>query len=61
MCKSVSNLEEILKALKVTIKDKRVPTQAETGVQNNIDICTASINELQDELIRVKDIKGSSI
>ncbi|SRR6266702_8050561 len=61
MCKSAQNLEEILKVLKITIKDKGVATQAETGVQNSIDACTVSINELQGELIRVQEVKGSSI
>ena len=61
MCKSLHNLEELLKVLKVTIKDKGVATQAETGVQNSIDACAISIDELQGELIRVQEVKGSSI
>lgn len=61
MCRSVQNLEETLKVLKVTIKDKGVATRAETGVQSSIDACTVSINELQGELIRVQEVKGSSI
>ena len=61
MRKSVQNLEETLKVLKVTIKDKGVATQAETGVQNSIDACTVSINELQDKLIGVQKVKGSGI
>jgi hypothetical protein len=61
MCESMRNLEETLKVLKVTIKDKGVATQAETGVQNSIDACTVSINELKDELIKVQVVKGSSI
>lgn len=61
MCKSVQNLEETLKVLKVTIRDEGVATQAETGVQNSIDACTVSIDELQGELIRVQEVKGSSI
>ena len=61
MCKSIQNLEELLKVLKVAFKDKGVATQAETGVQNSIDACTASIDELQGELVRVQGVKGSSI
>lgn len=61
MCKSVRSLEETLEVLKVTIKDKGVPTQAETGVQNSIDACKVGIDEMQRELMRVQEIKGSSI
>jgi len=61
MCKSVRNLEETLEVLKVTIKDKGVATQAETGFQNSFDACTVSIDELRGELIRVQEVKGSSI
>jgi hypothetical protein len=60
ICKFIQNLEETLKALQVAIKDKGVATQAETGVQNSIDSCIASVNELQDELIKIKEVKGSS-
>jgi hypothetical protein len=61
MCKSVQNLEETLKVLKATIKDKGVATQAETGVHNSIDACTVGINELQAELTTLQEVKGSSI
>ena len=61
MCTLVRNLEETLKVLKVTIKNKGVATQAETRVQNIIAACTVSINKLQGELIRVQEVKGASL
>jgi hypothetical protein len=61
MCKSVQSLEETLKVLKATIKDRGVATEAGTRVQNSIDACAASINELQGELIKVQGINGSDI
>jgi hypothetical protein len=48
-CKSVWNLEETLKVLKVPITDKGVAKQAETGVQNCIDACTVSTDKLHVE------------
>lgn len=61
MCQSVRNLEETLKLLEDTITDNRVSTQAKTGVQNNIDACTVSINKLQSKLMKVQELKGSGI
>jgi len=61
MCKSIQNLEETLKVMKVTIEDKGVATKAEAVVQSSIDTCIFSIKELQDELIKVPEVKGPTI
>lgn len=60
-CKAVRSLEEILEVLNVTIKEKGVATQAETTIQNSINACTDSIEELRAELCNVQEVKGSSV
>jgi hypothetical protein len=61
MCKSVESLAKSLRMLQDNIKSKGVPTNVEMNVENSIDDCTDDIKELQDELIKVQEMKGSSI
>jgi len=61
MCKSVDNLAEILKALKENVDGKSLAGDVRKNIQSSIVTCTSGIKELQDELAKVQEVKGSNI
>jgi len=61
MCKSVDNLAEILKALKENVDGKSLAGDVIKNVQRSIAACTSGIQELQDELAKVQEVKGSNV
>lgn len=61
MCKSVDNLTDTLKALKKNIDGKSLAGDVIKNVQSSIVACTSGIQELQDELAKVQEVKGSNV
>jgi hypothetical protein len=61
MCKSADNLAEILKALKENVDGKSLAGDVIKNVQSSIAACTSGIQELQDELAKVQEVKGSNV
>jgi hypothetical protein len=61
MCKSVDNLAEILKALKENVDSKSLAGDVIKNIQSSIVACTSGIKELQDELAKVQEVKGSNV
>lgn len=61
MCKLVGSLADILKALKQTLENNALVGDDANAVQSTIRDCTDSIAELQQELAKVLEIKGTSI
>lgn len=61
MCKSVDNLTDTLKALKENVDGKSLAGDVIKNVQSSIVACTSGIQELQDELAKVREVKGSNV
>jgi hypothetical protein len=61
MCKSVGSLAETLKVLRKNVDGKSLAGDATKNVQSSMAACLGGIKELEDELARVQEVKGSNL